>query len=62
MISIIENVFSSLASNFILLLINPLGLFMIMASLLYLEKIIIKSIKDGGPYNHAIRLKIREIV
>ena len=45
----------------VLFLINPFGMLIIFASLLYAEKIIIKNLKDSGGYNNAVRVKIREI-
>ena len=57
----ISNIFSSLVINLILLLINPLGSLMIMMFLLYSERTIIRSIKEGDKHDHAVHIKIRGI-
>jgi len=45
----------------VLLLVNPFGMFLVMASLLYAEKTLIQNLKNNSEYNRAVHVKIREI-
>jgi hypothetical protein len=47
--------------EFVLFLLNPFGMLVAMGSLLYIEKMIFKSIKSDIRYNGVVQLKIKQI-